>query len=496
MPYTSRTTPASRRAFRRPGRLASSRALAWTGGLLAVLLVLSLGPHSAIAQGFGVFEQGACVMSRAEATVADACGDGSSIFYNPANLVSNEGIVISLGGTSVAAGGEYQSGITGQVSELQNDPIYVPHFFASYRVNESLAAGLGAYVPYGLATEWDRSFEGAFEGYDNGVEAIYIQPTVSYRINERLRVGAGPIIAISRVELNQLVDLSAQEVPPNIRQDPLSDEPLQNPLRFSQLGVPHHTAFADTKLEGSGEFGFGANLGVTYSVSDRLHIGARFTTPITVTYDGDATFEQIETGITVGGANLDQLLELTQFDPAADDAVLVDQSIETELTFPAQVIVGVSVNATERIQLLLDYQWNGWSSLGEIPLDFEKDALDDVRELNYDNTSAIRFGAQYDLLDNLTLRGGYLFNTAAAPDATVTPLLPEANRNHFTLGFSYQPVDLLDIGVAYQRLNQYDRIGRVRDARPGEEVESLAELNEGLYSFGANLIGVTLTVRL
>lgn len=493
MPYTSRTTPASRRAFRRPGRLASSRAHAWTVGLLAVLLILSLGPHSAIAQGFGVFEQGACVMSRAEATVADACGDGSSIYYNPANLVSNEGIVISLGATSVAASGEYESGVTGRVSELQNDLIYVPHFFASYRVNESLAAGLGAYVPYGLATEWDRSFDGAFEGYDNSVEAIYIQPTVSYRINERLRVGAGPIIAISRVELNQLVDLSAQEVPTSLARDPLTGDAL----RFSQLGVPHHTAFADTKLEGSSEFGFGANLGLTYSVTDRLHIGARFTTPITVTYDGDATFDQIDTGILLpNGANLDQLLELTQFDAAADNAALVDQSIETELTFPAQVIVGVSVNATERVQLLLDYQWNGWSSLGEIPLDFEKDALDDVRELNYDNTSAIRFGAQYDLLDNLTLRGGYLFNTAAAPDATVTPLLPEASRNHFTLGFSYQPVDRLDLGVAYQRLNQSDRIGRVRDARPGEDVESLAELNEGLYAFGANLIGVTLTVRL
>lgn len=493
MPYTSRTTPAPRRAaLRCSGRLVSFRTLPWTGAFLLLLLALTFGPNHAIAQGFGVFEQGACVMSRAEATVADACGDGSSIYYNPANLVSNEGIVISLGATSVAASGEYESGVTGQVSELQNDPIYVPHVFASYRINESLAAGLGAYVPYGLATEWDRSFEGAFEGYDNGVEAIYIQPTVSYRINERLRVGAGPIIAISRVELNQVVDLSAQEVPTSLARDPLTGDAL----RFSQFGVPHHTAFADAKLEGSGEFGFGANLGLTYSVTDRLHVGARFTTPITVTYDGDATFEQIETGIILPtGANLDQLLDLTQFDPSADDAALVNQSIETELTFPAQFIVGVSVNATERIQLLLDYQWNGWSSLGEIPLDFEKDALDDVRELNYDNTSAIRFGAQYDLLDNLTLRGGYLFNTAAAPDATVTPLLPEADRNHFTLGFSYQPVDLLDIAVAYQRLNQYDRIGRVRDARPGEEVESLAELNEGLYSFGANLIGVTLTVR-
>ena len=33
------------------------------------------------------------------------------------------------------------------------------------------------------------------------------------------------------------------------------------------------------------------------------------------------------------------------------------------------------------------------------------------------------------------LRGGYALNQAAAPDETVTPLLPEARRNHLTAGW-------------------------------------------------------------
>lgn len=462
------------------------------GVLFALLFFLAVPPSSVHAQGFGVFEQGACVMSRAEATVADACGDGSSIYYNPANVVHNDGIVISVGATAVLASGDYTSGVTGEVSELQNDPIYVPHLFGSYRINDALAAGLGVYVPYGLATQWNRSFEGAFEGYDNGVQAIYIQPTISYRVTDRLSVGGGPIVTVSEVELNQVLDLSAQTVPGSA--DPLTGQP---PLFFSQLGVPHHTAFADVKLEGKNAVGYGANIGATFEVTPRLSFGARFTTPIKVTFDGDASFNQIDTGITLpDGTPIDQVLLITQFDETNENAGLVSQSVETELTFPAQLIVGLSFDATERAKLLLDYQWNGWSSLDVIPLDFENDALDSERELNYDNTSALRFGAQYDVRDDLTVRGGYLFNTAAAPEATVTPLLPENDRNHFTLGLTYQPTDLFEVSAAYQRLMQNDRIGRVRDVRPGENVEDLAELNEGLYSFGANLFGVTLTVHL
>jgi long-chain fatty acid transport protein len=453
-----------------------------------VLLIWLAAPLSqAHAQGFGVFEQGACAMARAGATVADGCGDGSSIYFNPANIVDNEGTVISLGATMVAAQGDYTSGITGEVSELQNDPIFVPHAYGTYRINDTFSAGLGIYVPYGLATEWKETFEGAFEGYDNGVEAIYIQPTVAYRINDRLTIGGGPIVTVSSVELNQRQDLAQQEVPGS--QDPITGEPLL----FSQLGVPHHTAFVDVKLKGEHALGFGANIGATYDLSDRFRFAARFTTPIKVTYDGTADFTQIRTDVILpDGTNIDAVLEQTQFSGGA----LRDQSVETEITFPAQLVLGVSVDATTDLTLMADYQWTSWSDLGRIPLNFEADELDTERELNYGNTNAFRLGANYDISEKLAARAGFLFNTAAAPDATVTPLLPENDRTHYTVGLGYRPVDAFEINAAYQYLGQADREGRVRDLRPGEEVESKTAINDGLYSFDAHLVGLTLTVHL
>ena len=51
----------------------------------ALCLVLAMSERAA-AQGYGLYEQGACAMARAGAAVAAPCEDGSAIFFNPAAI--------------------------------------------------------------------------------------------------------------------------------------------------------------------------------------------------------------------------------------------------------------------------------------------------------------------------------------------------------------------------------------------------------------------------
>jgi long-chain fatty acid transport protein len=426
------------------------------------------------------------------------------------------GLTVSLGATVIDAGGTFtydyvsRPPYTGVDVDLQNDPIPVPHLYASYRVNEDLAFGLGTYVPYGLETVWPVKldngsfFDGAFEGYDNSVQAIYVQPTAAYRISDRLTIGGGPIVAISNVELNQVADLASVEV-----SDP--EAPASEPdTTLGNLGVPHHTAFATSSLEGTGAIGFGGNLGLSFQATERLRIGIRGTLPITISYDGDVSFEKInEEGLQDlvfvppsplsldgnGDGQKDTPVSANQIvSPRFEgDGALTDQGVETELTFPAQVVAGISYQATERLELLADYQYTRWSSFDKIAIDFEK-APDRTREENYNDTHALRLGGAYDLTDQLTAQAGYLLNTPAAPDEVVTPLLPEARRNQVSLGLGWRPVDLLEVHASYQLLLQNDRRGRVRGPAPGNDATTA--LNNGLYEFGANLFGTTLTLHL
>jgi long-chain fatty acid transport protein len=447
--------------------------------------------HSASAQGFSVYEQGTCTMAQAGAAVASPCNDASAIFFNPAGLLETTGVTISGGATAVIAQGSFTADYTREETDLTNDPIIVPHLYGSWRLSPELALGLGVYVPYGLETKWPTNWDGAFEGYNSGLQSIYVQPTIAYQISERVRVGGGPILGFSHVELNQRLDASQRVVP---------SPDVPDGTTFGNLGIPFHTAFADVGLEGNA-VGFGGHIGVQVEVTDRIRFGSRFLTPIKFEYEGDADFSQVSTNLRLPDGNpisptgseipLDFVLESSFV-----NGPLVDQSIETEITMPAQFLAGVAVDVTDRLLIKADYQWTGWSSFDSIPLDFEEDRLDRSQREDYENTHAVRVGGSYELTDAFTLRGGYLFNEAAAPDRTVTPLLPEANRNHITAGVGWRALDYLKVNVAYQYLGQNDRRGRVRGELPGEENPTAEKLNSGLYSFDAHLIGTTLTIYL
>jgi len=265
---------------------------------------------------------------------------------------------------------------------------------------------------------------------------------------------------------------------------------------FGNLGIPFHTAFADVNLEGTGATAFGGHLGLTVQVTDRLRFGTRYMLPMTFEYDGEAAFTPVETGLTLppgnpltGTATPVDAVVAGQFE---SDGALADQDVQTEIEVPAQFVAGLAFDATERLTLLADYQWSGWSSFDEIVLEFDRIG-ESVREENYQNTSAFRFGAEYVVSEAFTVRTGYLFNQTAAPDETVTPLLPENDRNHVTVGVGWQPTQTFEVNLAYQYLNQNDRRGRTRELRDGE---TAADVNSGLYSFGANLFGATLTLHL
>lgn len=69
--------------------------------------------------------------------------------------------------------------------------------------------------------------------------------------------------------------------------------------------------------------------------------------------------------------------------------------------------------------------------------------------------------------EGLTLRTGYLHHEAAAPDETVTPLLPEGSRNEVSAGIGFQITEKLRANIGYQFIKQNDCRGRLRERLPG-----------------------------
>ncbi len=445
-----------------------------------------LAPRAATAQGYGVYEHGTCAMGRAGVGVASPCTDGSAIFYNPAGLAA-PGLdvrgrqTVSAGVTLIKPRGSFTEGATGEQMHYKDKVYPVPHAFLTSGIGDRFAVGIGLFAPYGLATEWEPTSMARFLGYHSEIQGVYVQPTVAAKVTDWLSLGGGVDFSFVEVQLKQRVDLSHQTAAPGIT--------------FGNLGVASGTDFADLDLGGGGN-GTGFHLGAIVKVTDRLSFGARYLSQQEVDIDdGEADFSQIPTGLVLAPNNPLGLPPGTPIDAVvagqfADGAALADQGGTTQLVFPWQFVLGTSFRASDRFTLHFDWQFVNWSAFEELVIEFENAGTRVVPE-NYEDTNGFRLGGDFAITPGTVVRAGFLKHSAAAPDQTVTPNLPEGARDEFTFGVGHRFGAHLGVDFAYQFIDQQNRQGRTLEPLPGEEPTTA--LNNGLYTFSAHLIGLTFT---
>jgi long-chain fatty acid transport protein len=457
----------------------------WLLTLSAAILTTLLMPPATTAQGLGVYTHSACMLGRAAAGVADPCADGSAIFYGPAALALQPG-ALAAGVVPIHTKSTFTFDSTGARFESREGTAWVPHAWATFRPAPRVGVGVGLWAPYGLKTEWPLSFEGRFTGYDNKLASIYIQPTIAYQaIPRRLALGAGLDIVRGSVEIHQRRDLATTLIPGTT-------------TPFAALGVPLGTDFADLALD-LDAWTAGFHVGVEAILTDRLSLGARYLHTAHLDLDeGTATFRQIETRIPLPPGNPFGLPPGTPIDAVlaplfAPGGPLSDQEVSTDLTLPNQFVVGLRFLAAEPFRILFDYQWTGWRHFDQAALDFQR-APADTLFLDFHNTSTFRLGGDYRASSLWAIRAGIIYNNAAEPDVSVSPLLPEARRWTFSTGLGYRIADRFyaDAGIEY--VTQADRRGHVRPRT--SRAQTAAQINRGIYESHALAVGVTLWYRL
>jgi long-chain fatty acid transport protein len=460
------------------------------------LTLALLGLPAAVgAQAFGLNEIGSCAVARGFATTSAPCDDASSLYWNPGAMQSRRGFSLYGGAAVIKIGGEFTQDTTFRVFEGDAPTAIVPHLFLNYRGPGRMAYGLGVYVPYGLTSQWTDSFPGRFAAKKASLQTIYFQPNLAYQINDRWSVGGGPIIGHSTVELVQAVDLSTQiaKIVP-----PTGTSTTPDTITFGELGIARHTEFARATLKGSA-MAYGFTLGIHGKLSPAWEMGARFLSQVTFNYDdADASFVPIATGLTLaannpitpGGVSLpvDQVVASS----FATGGPLTAQKVQTQIQHPAQIQVGFAYSGFERTTLSLDYSYVGWKSFQQLPVNFQGDAPSRVLIEEYNNTSGIRFGAEHRLLNGAALRAGLAAAASAAPEQTVTPLLPEQDRGYGMLGGGLPIMNGLTLDAAYMHVFAKGRRGRIDERAPGSTTAQAVALNSGFYSLNANIFSLSL----
>ncbi len=179
-----------------------------------LLLGTAFAAASAQASGYHFGTQSVNAQSTANAAAAEAA-DASTIFYNPAGLTKLDSSQISVNANIVFPSIRYEADsatdftgipVQGSKSGKITKTTVAPHIYGAYKVNDNLTVGLGVYVPFGSATEYEKDSVLRHNINKLGLTSIAVEPVAAWKLNERHSFGAGIIAQHTSAELRKYAD--------------------------------------------------------------------------------------------------------------------------------------------------------------------------------------------------------------------------------------------------------------------------------------------------
>jgi long-chain fatty acid transport protein len=371
-----------------------------------IALALSIAPAPLSAAGFALFEHGARGMGFAGAFTAQA-SDPSAIFHNPAGIAFLPGKQLYLGATGVMPKWEFNGANpfpgTGVVEKGATNVLVPPAAYYTQAFSPRVVFGLGLNVPFGLKTEWANpdQFSGRYISQKASLGGFAVNPTLAIKLADRLAVGAGLDLRFSTVTLDRRI-------------------PVFNPFTLKPVDG------ADERLDAGTNHGIGFDVGMLAKLSDDLSVGVSYRHKVKIDYTGTATFTPLPTG----NSQLDERVATVL--PASN------LPLNSSITFPAFASGGVAYRHGDWV-FEADVNWYQWSTFTSIPVTFpDRPDLSGAITEDYSNSFQYRFGIEKTLNDVWAVRGGYFWDETPAPPASVSPLLPDADRNGFCLGGTWK----------------------------------------------------------
>ena len=431
--------------MRRPGWLSNA-------ALGAAVLALGLSTPT-LGAGFGFFEQGSKAMGLAGAFTAQA-DDPSALFHNVAGIAFQKERALSVGTTLTSLGDSTFAGeppfpgptATGE----QEDNLLTPsHVYYVQPLGEDWTLGLGLNNPFGLVTEWsdpDR-WAGRFLSTRADLKTYDLTPSLGWRVTPTLGIGFGAVVRFAEVELDRRLA-------------------RPNPFTFTASEV------AKVELKSDLDEGFGWMVGLLHRYNNSFSWGFAYRSKVEIDLGGDGRLTQVLTGTP-------------QFDAAVAAALPFgrDLPIETSVEFPDMASLGAAFALSRNTLLEVDVNWTGWSSFDEVTIVFtENPTLTSTLHQNWDDVYNYRAGLRWNSSPAHQWRVGYVYDETPQPDETVSPLLPDNDRDGYTVGYGYRgQKHAFDLALMYLDF--------------GERTTTTTAPNvfNGTYETTAYLLGLTYT---
>lgn len=376
----------------------------------------------ALAAGFALNEQSISGMGTSFAGRSSSADDATTLFGNPAGMSRLKREEVSFGMAAIhaktdikdnsAASPQGPGGARAPISGSNDGDMVpftaVPMGYYVKPIDDKWAVGVGVYVPFGMISDYEGGFQGRYFGDYSEVRVITVQPTVSYRFNEKLSVGFGPTLNRIDGELQSATINGAT--------------PGRNDGRVKVKGN-------DTAV--------GFNLGVLYELTPNTRVGATYHSKVEYTLEGDTKISGVGFG-PFSGSKYDASLDITT--PES-----VDMSLTHELNNDWTLYAGA--------------MWTRWSRFEAIVIENEgmspflpSSLKPIVEEQDWHDTWSYAIGAAYKLNKTWTLRSGIALDQSPTNNVHRSPRIPTGDRTAVSLGLAWNPTDDVTVDLAYSYL--------------------------------------------
>ena len=293
----------------------------------------------------------------------------------------------------------YPGTYTANIEKHVSTPITL---YAAFKVGKSdkLTAGIGIYNPFGSRLQWADDWKGQFLIREIDLKTFFIQPTISYKVSEKLGIGIGFVYGTGNFSLRKGI-------------------PVQDSLGN----------YGEGELKGKAN-GFGFNAGIYFKASEKLSIGVDYRSQVNVKVkEGTAAFE-----VPNGLANY-----------------FPETTFSTQLRLPQVATLGLGYVLNPKIKLALDVNFIGWQSYDSLIIDFAQntDKLADIHSARmYKNSFIFRVGGQYQVNNKWTVRLGSYYDMTPTPDGYFTPETPDVNKIGITSGATMKVTKKLNLDLS------------------------------------------------
>ena len=453
--------------------------------------------------------------------------NSESIFFNPAAAAFQDSkFDLSVGVSGILSSCTYTPAPTmdngfyaGECTSWDSDnkmstPLYA---YFNYKPSKRLAVGVGFFTPNGSSMNWGKNWPGAHLIQDINLAAYTVQPTVSFKICDRLSIGAGLMITWGNFDLSrsmlpvatgnmtaagglQLAAGALQAQVDQLEQLPSTPElavqiaALNGYIDQATAGAAYFSAnhagesLVSARLEGSADVAVGVNAGILWDINPQWSLGMSWRSRMNMKVGaGHATlhYASPETQRYLTLLNtLSTMAGGSEVIPGLDKG-----TFSAELPLPTTVTWGVSFRPAPKWEFAVDLQWVGWSAYKALNVEFNEPELgiDPIYSVkNYSNTLTFRFGGQYRANDWLTARMGMYVDESPVSSDYLNPETPSMTKLSYTAGLSLRPCRHMSIDLAYCYVSSADpeRTGSypVYNYQDNTQLESIFSGNYKLHA--------------